>query len=228
MLNIAIVEDNTSLRESLVDLLSADGRQVTGFEDAESFWAKTTLGPQDIVILDLNLPGVDGLGVAKRLRASNPSVGIIMLTARGEPDDRRFGYESGADIYLAKPSSAAELTSSVEALARRLNLAKPVPQALMLYTSKLTLAGPTGQAQLSASEAELLAEFLRAPDNRLDFQTISAIATRDNDLSKAAIEVRIVRLRKKLKDAGAEGQPLQAIRHRGYQLSVPVVAARGQ
>jgi len=165
------------------------------------------------------LPGADGISVARRFRANRPGVGIVMLTARGEPNERRVGYESGADIYLTKPSSAPELASSVEALARRLNQNRPEPKTLTLDYAAMTLSGPTKRVALSAAEVELLADFSRAPNNRLDISRIASLIGGDEVVSKAAIEVRIVRLRKKMIAAGATGQPINAIRNHGYQMA---------
>jgi DNA-binding response OmpR family regulator len=219
MLTIAIVEDNRALRESLVDVMAAEGHEVEAFDSAEALWSWGHIETVDILILDLNLPGEDGICVARRVRADHPGIGIVMLTARGEPEERRNGYESGADIYLTKPSSAPELTSSVEALARRLNQSKTEPRTLVLDCVALTITGPADSVALSAAEVELLAEFSRAPGNRLDIGRIASLIGGEDGVSKAAIEVRIVRLRKKLIGAGASGQPITSIRNHGYQMS---------
>lgn len=222
MLTLAIVEDNTALREALSDVFEAEGHAVHGFDSAETFWATPGGAGADIVLLDLNLPGEDGIITARRLRAAHPGIGIIMLTARSEPEDRRTGYGSGADIYLAKPSSVPELTAAVEALARRLAVAPPDPETLTLDPGLLTLTGPAGVVPLSASECALLAGFAHAPGNRLETTCIARLAGGDGDMSKAAVEVRIVRLRKKVQAAGAPGQPFKAVRHWGYQLAVRI------
>ncbi|PWK62643.1 response regulator transcription factor [Roseicyclus mahoneyensis] len=218
MLNIIIVEDNGALRESLIDIMAAEGHAVEGFDSAEAFWSGGNIETVDILILDLNLPGEDGISIAHRARADHPGVGIVMLTARDAPDERRIGYESGADIYLTKPSSPPELTSSVEALARRLKQFRPEPKTLILDCSTMTLSGPTNRVALSAAEVEILAEFSRAPDHRLEISRIASLIGGNTELSKAAIEVRIVRLRKKLMAAGISGQPIKAIRNHGYQI----------
>lgn len=219
MLNIVIVEDHGDLRDSLLDVMAADGHHAVAFDSAESLWSGCSLGTVDILILDLNLPGEDGIAVARRVRAADPDIGIVMLTARGEPEERRIGYESGADIYLTKPSSPAELSSSVQALARRLTRARPDPRGLSLDRIAMTLTGPEGVVALSASEAELLAAFAGAPNNRLETAEIAAMIGGAESVSKATIEVRVVRLRKKLAAAGVPGQPINAVRNVGYQLA---------
>lgn len=220
MLKILIVEDNRALRESLIDVLAEKGHDVLACGSAEDLWRMDDLGTADILVLDLNLPGEDGISVARRARAEHPGLGIVMLTARGEPNQRQIGYESGADIYLTKPSSAPELTSSVEALARRLNRHKPEPKTLTLDSATMTLSGPSDRIALSAAEVELLADFARAPNNRLEIGRIASLLGGETGVSKAAIEVRIVRLRKKMITAGAPGQPINAVRSHGYQMSI--------
>jgi DNA-binding response OmpR family regulator len=88
MLSIIIVEDNKHLRDSLFDVMVAEGHQVMAFESAEALWSSCNLESIDIIILDLNLPGEDGITVARRIRAQRSDVGIIMLTARSEPQQR--------------------------------------------------------------------------------------------------------------------------------------------
>jgi DNA-binding response OmpR family regulator len=221
MLNVVIVEDNASLRESLVDVLAADGHHVVAFDSAEAFGANCSLASVDIMVLDLNLPGKDGVTLARELRAARPEIGIIMLTARGAAEDRALGYDNGADIYLGKPSSAVELTASIWALARRLTLADKAVQGLVLDPKAMTLIGPAGTQSLTSSEVALLEAFLHAPQNRLDLEGRHGQSP-DAAVSKATLGVKIVRLRKKLVAAGAVGQPINAIRNVGYQLSVPV------
>ena len=230
MLNLVIVEDNAALRESLVDVLAAEDHHVAAFESAESFLANCSIATVDILLLDLNLPGEDGMSLARRMRADWPDLGIIMLTARAAPTDRSDGYESGADIYLTKPSSAPELTASIRALARRLNVeargaVTPIFEAggsLVLNRKTMTLTGPEGAQALTSTETDLLEAFANAPDNRLDLDSILRLGPATVPVSKAALGVKIVRLRKKLTAAGVQGQPLNVVRNWGYQLSVKI------
>ena len=224
MLTIAIIEDNPALCEALTDVLAAEGHDVEGFNSAEAFWARGDASPYDVLVLDLNLPGEDGISFARRVRAINPDVGIVMLTARGEPNERRIGYENGADIYLTKPSSAPELTASVSALARRLRRNRREEPALVLDGAAMTLSGGAEPVALSAAEVDLLTALLDAPNHRVSISRIAALMGGEVGISKAAIEVRIVRLRKKMMMAGASGQPIKVIRNYGYQLSNQKIA----
>lgn len=219
MLNITIVEDHRPLRESLVDAMANEGHEVTAFGSAEALWRDCSFHAVDILILDLNLPGEDGIAVARRVRAEYPSIGIVMLTARDATDERRVGYESGADIYLPKPSSAMELGASVKALARRLKPVEGRATELVLDTCTMTLSGPKQSVGLSAWEVGLLNELARSPDRQLGTEAIVDLIDRKGDINKAAVEVRIVRLRKKMISAGATDQPIKSIRKMGYRLS---------
>jgi DNA-binding response OmpR family regulator len=222
MLNVIVVDDHKPLRESLVELMASEGHHVAGFGSAEALWSGCSFGTVDILILDLNLPGEDGVAVAQRIRAQHPNIGIVMLTARSDPEHRRAGYDSGADIYLAKPSSALELVASVKALGRRLKQNGSETSELVLDTFAMTLSGPRDTVDLSGSEVDLLAEFARSANSRLETVAIANRDEGEGEISKAAIEVRIVRLRKKLIAAGAIGQPIRSIRNQGYQLTARV------
>lgn len=227
-LNILIVEDNENLRESICDALQSLGHHVRGIDCAEALPEQTDLARLDLAILDLNLPGEDGLSLAGRLRASQPDLGIIMLTARVQGEDRAAGYAQGADIYLTKPASLNELQQAISALSRRL---KPVQRAdgacLNLLQRRLIHADCHAES-LTANEAALLAAFTRAAQQLLETWQIAEILGMDTDqLNKSAIELHIVRLRKKLPYPSGGGSAIQALRGRGYQLCVPVKVTEG-
>ena len=119
-LNIIVIEDNEDLRETMVDALRGQGYQVTGLDCAEALPEQTAWQRVDIMVVDLNLPGEDGLSVVARVRSIQPDVGIIMVTARNQPKDRQVGYSAGADNYLTKPFSLQELNATISSLGRRI------------------------------------------------------------------------------------------------------------
>ena len=197
---------------------------MVGFDCAEALAEQGLTLRIDLVVLDLNLPGEDGLSLTRRLRATNPEIGIIMMTARTRTDDKRIGYESGADIYLAKPVSLEELTAAIQALSRRLRPAGAPSLGLVLDTVRLTLGGPGGMAALSAPEAALLAAFARAQDHRLEtWQIIVVLEQADRAPNRNALNVTISRLAAKLRQSGTAAQPIRSIRNWGYQLCEPIV-----
>jgi DNA-binding response OmpR family regulator len=117
-LNVVVVEDHDVLREVTLDALRVQGYHVQGVDCAEAL-GDLPFQP-DLYIVDLNLPGEDGISLSRRLRAAQPEVGIIMTTARNSIAAKVEGYASGADIYLTKPCSLEELLAAVRSLARRL------------------------------------------------------------------------------------------------------------
>lgn len=220
-LNILVVEDHDDLREATVAALRAMGYAAQGVDCAEAMDEVLGRFRPDIVLLDLNLPGEDGLSIAQRLRAAEPGLGLIMVTARNRPQDVRKGYDSGADIYVTKPTSPDELDAAIQALLRRLRPATPVPTRLRLNRQTLCLTGPQGSAPVSDGDAQLLTALARARDQRLEtWQLLELLGKSLDDPEKRALTVQIVRLRKKLEHAGAAEPTIKSIRGTGYQLCV--------
>ena len=118
-MKVLLVEDERTLREGLRDLLAAAGHQVAAVEDGPGALELGLSEPFDLVVLDLMLPGMDGIEVCRRLRQSRPDLSILMLTARGSEDDKVAGFAAGADDYVAKPFGVRELLARVDAFARR-------------------------------------------------------------------------------------------------------------
>ena len=223
LLNIIVVEDHDALREITVETLRGAGHQVVGVDCAEELVEIAHTMHVDLVLIDLNLPGEDGISLARRIRQSQPEIGIIMMTARGKVSDKLLGYESGADIYLTKPTTMEELNAAIRALSRRLKPAVQLTTTLKLDIHKLTLSGAQSEVNLTAQEASLLAALARAPGQRLEnWQLIALLGKADIDYSKAGLEMQIARLRKKLVQASVDDMPIKVIRQYGYQLSVEI------
>lgn len=220
MLKIAIIEDHQELRESIADYLCAEGYRVGSFSCVEDFVASDYARDALILLLDLNLPGEDGVSFSRSLRAQGSTVGIIMLTARSEIQQRAFGYSSGADIYLTKPSSPEEITAAVRALALRLPAAPQQATDLALLRRALKLRGPKGTANLSAIEVEILDAFAKSAEGRLAVDALCQICgySPDGNVPRKLLEVRIARLRRKIETCDDDTQIL-AVRGWGYQLS---------
>jgi DNA-binding response OmpR family regulator len=221
-LNIIVVEDHDALREVTVEALHAMGHTVVGIDCAEKLDDEYAALIPDLLVIDLNLPGEDGISLARRIRAAQPDAGIIMVTARAKIGDKLTGYESGADLYLTKPTSPEELGAAVQALARRIK-GSALHSAYRLHLSAQILHGPQGEAPLSPQETAMLAAFARAPAGRLEsWQLIELSGKTEAKFTKGALEVQIVRLRKKLSYAGLDKQALKSIRGWGYQLCARV------
>lgn len=224
-LNIIVVEDHDLLREVTVDALRSAGHDARGASCAEALDDELAGFRADVIVLDLGLPGEDGLSLARRIRAAQPEMGIIMVTARDERQDVLSGYGSGADLYLAKPVSPEELGAAVKALARRMRMSAPVAP-VTLSEGSMTLKGPLAQVGLSDQECSILTALCRAPGHRLEtWQLIELSGRTADDHGKRALEVQIVRLRKKMELAGITGPLIKSIRGTGYQLCVSLILA---
>jgi DNA-binding response OmpR family regulator len=216
-LKIALVEDNDDLRDLLLRDISRAGYDVQGAgcaDDLDDLAATTTF---DVLILDINLPGENGFDIARRYKQANPDVFIVMLTARMGTDDKVSGYESGADMYLTKPVSSAELMAAIGSVCRRLQ--KPSSNAeIMLNVREMLLTGD-GSTELNRQETVMLKALIESSNGNLPYYRLLELCGEEvNATSKATLEVRIVRLRKKLGDVGVEGKSIRAIRGEGYQL----------
>lgn len=226
LLNIVVVEDHDALREVTVEALRNMGHNAVGVDCAEALADEIGAFPIDLLVIDLNLPGEDGISLARRLRTAQPGIGIIMVTSRNQISEKLSGYESGADLYLTKPTSVEELGAAVQALARRMKRHEQARPDFLLNFAALFLQGPQDGVGLSAHEAAMLSALARAPGHRLEsWQLIELSGKAEADFSKHALEVQIVRLRKKLMQAGAGDQPIKAVRGQGYQLCIKVIVA---
>ena len=222
-LNIVVVEDHADLREATVAALCRMGHDARGIDCAEALDDELGSFRADLLVLDLNLPGEDGLSLARRIRAAEPGIGIIMVTGRTQLNDRMRGYGSGADIYLPKPASVEELGAAIQALARRIRPPASAQGGLSLNPITLQLQGPQQLVDVSDHESTLLLALSKAKDHRLEsWQLMELSGSAMEEQSKAALEVQIGRLRKKLEQAGAPAPTIKAIRGSGYQLCVAV------
>ncbi len=222
LLNIALVEDNDDLRDLLTRDITKAGYTVHATECAEDLDDLVSHTSIDLLILDLTLPGEDGLSIARRYRRANPDLYIIMLTARVHEQDRINGYESGADVYLTKPISNSELIAAIGSVARRLSKHQDLPDVI-LNARGMTLTGFKTIA-LNRQEVVMLKALSESPNGNLPYFRLLELHSdlEINEQSKAALEVRVVRLRKKLAEAGIEGKTIRAIRGEGYHLLVRI------
>ena len=223
-LHILVVEDNDSLREATVDFLQTQGHQVMGVASAEDVDDTPTRDLPDLYLVDVNLPGEDGFSLAQRIRKSQPLAGIVLMTARGQLNDRLEGYTAGADNYLIKPVEQAELLICIHNLACRIKTStQPQQEGLTLDMQTLRLSGPKGQSTLSHGEGLLLAAFCRAAGQKLErWQAMQLVDPQDKGLLPANLEMRISALRKKLSACGAPDEAILTLRGFGYALSCEI------
>lgn len=222
-LNIALIEDNADFRLLLTRTLQSMGHTVLAQGSAEEFLEHRGGTDVDVYLVDLNLPGEDGLSLVRRLRSSSPSVGIIVLTARDANADRVKGYECGADIYMVKPIHPPELIAAMRRFSREKEPQATGPDASPLTLSKGRLSGNCGQIRLSYDETIVLEALVRAPAQKLANWQLACLLEADLDeIFKSNLSVRMARLRKKLRGVGAEDSSLQPLRNFGYQLTAKI------
>ena len=221
-LSIFVVEVHDLMREATVAALRGMGHTVASARALDD--ASPVTGTD---ILLLSVPHADALGQVRRLRAAQPGVGIVVISAGAHEDDLVSAYQSGADLVLSKPASLDEVCAAVRALERRMHPLAPSAWQCTLNTATLQLQGPEANINVSDSECLLLVAFAQSVEQRLSNEQMTVIAARGGAaVSKTTLEVQIVRLRKKLEQAGALAPNIKSIRGMGYQLCVPVVVSK--
>jgi len=229
--HILVVDDDTQLREQVAGYLTEHGFCVHAAADAREMDRALEASPIDLVVLDLMLPGEDGLSICRRLSAEGGPA-IIMVSAMGEEIDRVLGLELGADDYLAKPCSPRELLARVRAVFRRLEEVRGgAPkrgkgyqfQGFMVDTLRRQLRAPNGTTiLLTSGEFSLLSAFLDNPQRILTRDQLLEIARgEDADVFDRAVDVQISRLRRKL-HACSDGEIIRTVRGAGYMFDVAV------
>lgn len=220
---LMVVDDDAELLELTSAYLEQQGYRVVGAEDAKAMDRQLALEPVDLVILDLMLPGEDGLSIAKRLKA-NSAVPIIMVSAQGEDIDRIVGLEIGADDYLSKPFNPRELLARVRAVLRRGgSTGEPVSAAtfefgeftLDVNSHQLTKAGTA--VPLTSGEFDLLAVLVQHPNKVLNRDRILDLLTgAERSPFDRSIDVRVTRLRGKLENDPTQPVLIKTVWGKGY------------
>ncbi|NTW87149.1 MAG: response regulator transcription factor [Holophagaceae bacterium] len=226
---LAVCEDDRELRTILQAGLAHFGIEVLGAEDGPALDRLLAEHPLSVVVLDIGLPGEDGLSIARRLRAAEgPRLGLIMLTARGALEDRLAALKEGVDAYFVKPVDLRELAFSVRNLHRRLTQpaqATPPPGSYSLNATHSTLRLPSGgQVSLSATELRLLQVLALNPGEVVQRSALLKNLQQAVDApAMQRLEAHISRLRGKVRQqSGAEPLPLQACHGIGYSFLAPL------
>ena len=223
----AIIEDNNDLRDCLALNLSCRGIGTSAFSSGLEFDAAIKRGETwDVLLLDVGLPGENGISIAQRMRKSHPKVGIVMLTGQSSVEDRVAGRDSGADIYLVKPAAMEEIAASIRAITRRLQTGEPkITHSWMLDTVDLSVTTPAGVAiKLTHNETSILSKLCQSRGQLCNRDgLIIAIDKSPDAYDPRAFEVLISRLRNKLGDDA----PLKAVRTRGYIFAAKLEISSG-
>ncbi len=221
-----VVEDDPALREMLAAYLQQQGYRVTTMASAEDFLRRIERSRPDLVVLDVGLPGQDGLQACARLRATGDRLPVVLLTARSEAVDRIVGLEIGADDYLGKPFSARELLARIKAVLRRAPTAPGVPRGDLAPTrmGRYTFMPASRCLQsldevrvLSTLEYALLAELVASAGQPVSRERLLSATHGEADaVLPRTIDVAVMRLRKLLEPDPAEPRYIQTVRGRGY------------
>jgi len=225
---ILIVDDDPGLRELLQRYLGEQGYAVAGVADGEAMDRHLAAHAADLIILDLMLPGEDGLSIAKRLRSSR-DIPILMLSARGEEVDRIVGLEVGADDYLPKPFNPRELLARIRAVLRRHQPEEPAPDAaarvhvfgdfrLDMQGRSLTRGGEP--VTLTSGEFSLLKIFVEHPNRVLSRDLlVDMLSGYERSPFDRSIDVKVTRLRRKIEQDPAAPVFIQTVWGEGYRFS---------
>ena len=234
--HILVVDDDRELRSLLAEYLQKQGYRVTAVADGKAMRAAINNSHPDVVVLDIMLPGEDGLSLCRDLRARS-EIPIIMLTARTDETDRIVGLELGADDYVPKPFNPRELLARIKSVLRR---ARSMPENLKpdhvslfrfanwsLDTATRNLTSPDGVVvALSGTEFRLLRIFLDHPNSVLTRdQLIDLMLSRDAGPYDRAIDVQVSRLRQRLGEGAREPAIIKTVRGQGYVLAAHVAVA---
>lgn len=232
--HILAVDDDAATRQLIYDYLTENELRVSTAASGAEMAAILEEHSIDLILLDLRLPGEDGMQIARKLREES-SIPIIILTGRLDEADRVMGLELGADDYLTKPFSPRELLARIRTVLRRVKATQPLatkeekPRAyrfggweLNLRTRRLT--SPEGKrVELTNSEFSLLSAFLGAPQRVLARdQLLEMSRLYDDEVYDRAIDVQILRLRRKIEANPSEPRFINTERGAGYIFSVPV------
>ena len=231
--NVLVVDDDREIRRLVSRFLSENGMRASAVGDAAEAERALAGGGVDLVVLDLMLPGEDGLSFARRLRQSS-AVPILMLTARGEDTDRIVGLEIGADDYLAKPFNPRELLARVRAVLRRSGESAPRPGKARLHvfagwrldTVRRELRRADGTlVPMTDTEFDLLSVFAEMPQRVLSRdQLLDRLRGRVAQAFDRSIDVAVMRLRRKIETDPTQPELIKTVRNGGYVFTPEVEA----
>jgi two-component system OmpR family response regulator len=234
--HILVVDDDREIRQLVAGYLEKNGLRATAAADGREMRAVLEASAVDLIVLDVMMPGEDGLTLCRNLRAGrHRAIPVLMLTARDDQTDRIIGLEMGADDYLTKPFAARELLARIKAVLRRTRMLPPnlqVTEASRLIafgrwrldTAARHLLDPDGTVvALSGAEFRLLRVFLDHPNRVLNRdQLLNLTQGRDAEHFDRSIDLLVSRLRQRLQDDAREQSYIKTVRSEGYVFSMPV------
>ena len=218
---ILVVEDEAPIRRGLCDVLAYHGHAPTPVATGTEGLQEALSGAYDLLILDVMLPGVDGLTICERAREAHPAQAILMLTARGGEGDVLEGFRRGADDYVAKPFSVAQVVARVTALLRRSGIQERFSVGGVPVDTERLTAGAEAQVALSRRDVELLSYLGKTPGRAVSREELlrevwGYAITRG--VETRCVDMHIAKLRKKLAPVAA-GTVIETVRGAGYRVS---------
>jgi len=223
---ILLVEDEPSVRLTVTDLLTDEGYDVETASDGPSGLKRASEEPYDVIVLDVMLPGMNGLDVCRELRRLGKDVAVLMLTARGQLTDKVVGLKLGADDYLVKPFEPAELLARIEALLRRVRKSGLTPVKSFQFgdvevdfdRGDVKKAGAA--VPLAAKELELLRYLVNHRGNVVSREELlESVWEYQPGVSSRTLDVHVAWLRQKLEDNPQTPQHIHTVRGVGYRFS---------
>ena len=237
--HVLAVDDDPSVRQMIVDYLGDNDIRVTALPSGQQISEVMARDTIDLLVLDVRLPGEDGMQIARKLREESSGLPIIMLTGRKDEADRVMGLELGADDYLIKPFSPRELLARIRALLRRSRAQQTVADGLQkvrayrfggweLNVRARRLTSPKGDVvALTNTEFNLLAAFLAAPQRVLSRDQLLGLSRLHNDeVYDRSIDTQVGRLRKKIEPADGKAELIRTERGAGYVFTAAVEIVR--
>ena len=239
--HILVVDDDHGIRTGVVDYLRKNGLRATAAAEGREMFAQLDASAFDLVVLDIMMPGEDGLALCRTLRAGkHKAIPVLLLTARDDETDRIVGLEMGADDYLTKPFSPRELLARIKAVIRRTRMLPPnlrITEATEMLafgtwrldtTARHLLDEEGTVVSLSGAEYRLLRVFLDHPQRILTRdQLLNLTQGRDAEHFDRSIDLQVSRLRQRLLDDAKEQAYIKTVRSEGYVFSMPVTVAGG-
>jgi len=228
---VLIVDDDREIRSLLAEYLAANGYETQAVADGKAMWSALQSASPELVILDLTLPGEDGLSLCRTLRAKS-SIPVIMLTARGTPLDRIVGLEMGADDYLPKPFEPRELLARIRSVLRRTQSNEDLSSSakkvrfgtwVLDLTARHLVDSRGVVVAMSGAEYRLLRVFLDNPNRVLSRdQLLDLTRGREIDAFDRSIDLQISRLRQRLGEDARSPELIKTVRGEGYVLAANV------
>lgn len=217
--HLLIVDDDDRIRDLLKQYLSREGHSVTTAPDAGAARKLFQTFSFDLAVLDIMMPGEDGLSLLKALRAEGNETPVMLLTARGQASDRIEGLRLGADDYLPKPFEPEELALRAAAILKRSHVPPPPDEiemsGLVFDPVRGLLQGPDGHIRLTDSELQLLSLLAQRPGDPISREELASHASNGTERS---IDVQVTRLRKKIEPDPRNPIHIQTVRGIGYRL----------